>query len=533
MTNAIRTLVGGRVNQFQGIDTNISAPLLQHGVIADIIFDVKNLTEEKKNELKVLVDNPFAVDIMPANSVVAIITSNQQNLTNGSPTILFPFFQSHIMLPVQVGEQIIVIYDDYSYQGAQLGRWITRNPEGYQVEDLNYTHGDRRFDPNNNPGQENIAEQRNRIRNQTQPPKPSFPNGGGTPESYTLQLLKEEPGTNPYDKIVSETVAGKLHSFEVVSRWTKRPQELVLQGMNNSTIVLGQDRTGPAVREENNQIERKKYSGTIDIVAGRGRVVLQPNETGFAASKETSALVTQNTRNALELDKTPGVRNRRGNPKEGDPNFKNDAARIYVSMNTAGDSNFNLLHNQNGTSYPDNTLKIETQRAPISEAVGNSYVIQKADHIRIIARKSQDPNINGDILFIKEGTKDEDLAFFYIKQTGEIQFEGKKIYLGKSVIENETTYQPYIKFQEYKQTIKHLQEQIDLLKSYIEKTIGATLFSALNGTVAIPATPIASLASAAPIIQAATQAAVSTVENLSSQTENKINLCKSNKIFGE
>ena len=78
-----------------------------------------------------------------------------------------------------------------------------------------------------------------------------------------------------------------------------------------------------------------------------------------------------------------------------------------------------------------------------------------------------------------------------------------------------------------------MQEQIDLLKSYIEKTIGATLFSALNGTVAIPATPIASLASAAPIIQAATRAAVSTVENLSSQTENKINLCKSNKIFGE
>jgi hypothetical protein len=235
----------------------------------------------------------------------------------------------------------------------------------------------------------------------------------------------------------------------------------------------------------------------------------------------------------LELDKTPGIRNRRGNPKEGDPNFKNDAARMYVSMNTAGDTNFNLIHNQNGMSYPDKTLKIETQRAPISDTVGNSYVVHKADHIRIIARKSQEPNINGDILLIKEGTKDEDLGFFYIKQTGELQLEGKKIYLGKSVIENETTYQPYIKFQEYKQTIKHLQDQIDLLKSYIQQTIGTTLFTALNGTVAIPATPIASLARAAPLVQSATNTAVSAIESLSSQTENKINLCKSNKIFGE
>jgi hypothetical protein len=532
MTNVIRTLVGGRINQFPGIDTNISAPLLHYGVVIDIIYDVKSLTEEKKNELKSLVDNPFAVDIMPANSVVAVITSNQQNLTNGAPTIVFPFFQSHIMLPIQVGEQIIVIYDDYSYQGAQLGRWITRNLESFQIEDLNYTHGDRRYDPHNNPAQENVAELRNRIRNRTQNPRPSFPNGGGTPESFTLPPSKEEPGINPYDKIVFGTNAGKLHSFEVVSRWTKRPQELVLQGMNNTIIVLGQDRIGPANRDENNQIERRNYSGTIDIVAGRGRVILRPDENNFTAEKETSAPVVQNTRNFFEVDKTPNLRNRRANPKEGDPNFKNDAARIYVSMNTAGDTNFNLVHNQNGTSYPDNTLRIETQREQISDTIGNSYVIQKADHIRVIARKSQELNINGDVLIIKEGSKDEDLGFFYIKETGELQLEGKKIYLGKAVIDNESAYQPYIKFQEYKKTIKHLQEQIDILKSHIQE-ISQILFTAFNGAVAVPASPIASLTAAARIIQDIANEKIPLINNLSSQTENKINLCKSNKIFGE
>jgi hypothetical protein len=88
--------------------------------------------------------------------------------------------------------------------------------------------------------------------NQTGPQKPSFPNGGGTPETYTIKPSSEEPNVNPFDSIYTTSISAKMHSFEPVPRWTKRPQELVLQGMNNSLIMLGQDRVGPAARPESN-----------------------------------------------------------------------------------------------------------------------------------------------------------------------------------------------------------------------------------------------------------------------------------------
>lgn len=528
MSNIIRTLVGGRLNEFSGVDTRGQAPVVFTGVIFDIFNDINSLTEEKKNELKRLVSNPTFVDLMPMNSVLALVTSEQQS----SFSIIFPFFQSHLMLPVQVGEQIYIIYNDYSNDGGQLGRWISRPIESYTIEDVNYTHGDRKFDPITNNGQQDIVQVRNRIKNQTEPPKPSFPNGGGTQESFTLTPSRESPDVNPYDKIVSDTDAGKQHVFEPVPRWTKRPQELILQGMNNSMIMLGQDRISAAKRETNQTAERTKYSGTIDLVAGRGRIQLNPSENTTGEGKETSTLTVLNTRNKLETDKTPKVRNRQQNQREGDTNFKSDASRIYVSMNTAGDKNFRLVHDEDGMSYPDNTLKIETQVSEISETLGNAYVVCKSDHLRFIARKQETPSINGDILILKEGTKDVDLSYFFMEKTGKIQIEGQKIYFGKAVLEDSDSQQPYIKYQQYKQTVNHLQDQIDKLNNHI-KQLGDIIENAFKTAIAIPASPIASLTAASPQIQVLTNATNQEIDQLSNQTDNKITSCRSEKIFGE
>jgi hypothetical protein len=361
MSSSIRALVGGRLNQYNPPIVNTTAPTVFHAVVLEVFNDPKSLTNDDIEDLRKFVSNPELIDTMPANSVVARITSNNQNSTDSSATIVYPFFQSHIMLPVQAGEQIMIIYDDYAFQGNSLGRWITRTPEGSTVEDINFTHGDRRFDPSNNPGQKNAAEQRAVKNNQTGPQKPSFPNGGGTPETYTIKPSSEEPNVNPFDSIYTTSISAKMHSFEPVPRWTKRPQELVLQGMNNSLIMLGQDRVGPAARPESNPPDKLKFAGAVDIVTGRGRVPLDPTENTAPSNKQTSPLTVQNTRNKLEVDKTPFNRNRQPNKKEGDPDFKTDAARIYVSMNTLGDTNFKLLDGTNGISYPTKVLKLDQQ----------------------------------------------------------------------------------------------------------------------------------------------------------------------------
>ena len=53
-----------------------------------------------------------------------------------------------------------------------------------------------------------------------------------------------------------------------------------------------------------------------------------------------------------EIDKIPeltgaGV----DNANEGDPDFKNDLSRIYLSMNTDGDSNLSLAYPDTGESW--------------------------------------------------------------------------------------------------------------------------------------------------------------------------------------
>lgn len=523
---SFRTLVGGRLNQYRAPQTTNSPPAVFHAVVLDVIYDPKLLTDDDRNELRQFVSNPEFIDTMPQNTIVARITSNQQNATDTSAAIVYPFFQSHIMLPIQAGEQVMVIYDDYSYHGGILGRWITRTPEGYTVEDLNFTHGDRRFDPSNNPGQQDAAQQRSRRNNQSGPAAPSFPNGSGTQESFTLQPSSEEPNVNPFDTIAREANAAKLHTFEPVPRWTKRPQEFIIQGMNNSLIMLGQDRVGPATRPESSPPDKLKYSGTVDIVAGRGRVPLEPNQNTAPEGKDTSALTVQNSRNKLETDKTPFIRNRQPNAKEGDPNFKTDAARVYVSMSTAGDTNFKLLHSD--VTYAEKTLRPEQQPAGPNENVGSSYVIGKADHIRIVARKSTEPEIKGTVLVIKEGAADTDLAYLYIKEDGKIQLEGPEIYFGKATDKDE----PYIKWTKFKDTVDKLHEEIDYVKSALNSLLQA-LTTASPTSVCAPFSPDPAWTGLVPQIQPIQPQMESNISSKRSETNQAVTDSKSEKIFGQ
>lgn len=510
---------------------------LYRAVVLEVIFDPGSITAENKQKLKDNVQNPEFVETMPQNSVLAKIVAESHNNLSLAPVVVYPFFPPHLQMPIEAGEHIFIIYEDQAFQGSSLGRWMCRVQENYTVDDLNYTHADRRFDPTLNPELDRLSEERRRQQdNNSATPKntkPGFPNGTGASGAYTLE--QGDKGPNPYEAIFDSKTT-KQGTLEAVPRFVKRPQDFVVQGKNNTIIVLGQDRTGKAERPEraSDSKDKKSRAGAIDIIAGRGRIPALPtdNSPGNTEDKKTSALVVENTRGLLETDKNPSQRNRSPNPTEGDPSFEHDAARVLVTMNSVVDESFGLKH---GTklSYPDDTLKPTQPTAP-SEDVGCSYVLGKADHVRLIARKkTTGPVIKGTVLIVKEGTKDEDLAYLYVDENGNIQLEGKKIYLGKAVKTSESQQQPYIKYQEYKATIEHLQAQIDSLTNFITNTLGNTVSQGLKGSVAIPMLPVAGAVAAGVALQTAAQVLGLTMEASKGETPTKITACKSTKVFGE
>lgn len=124
--------------------------------------------------------------------------------------------------------------------------------------------------------------------------------------------------------------------LEPVPRYINAECEKVISNKNNAWIVLGRDR--PTSRLSGYGGLGDTHAASIDIVVGR---------MGYRARKVDAM----------------------GNPLSVDPNFKTDAARIYISQKTDIDTNFGLP----------------------AGAVGNikakSAIGLKADNVRIIGRE--------------------------------------------------------------------------------------------------------------------------------------------------
>ena len=492
-TNIARRLIEGNASniseELRSIHQTGNAPQYFRAVVTEVIYDPYFYSTEQKQQLKNNISNPEFIDSMPSNSIIArLITDNQDSFN--LPSLFYPFFQSHIMFPLIPGEQVFIIYEDYQKQGSSLGRWVTRIHEDINIEDQNFTHSDRRFLFEEEQRTSRATETRSQI--------PTFPNGGNNSESYSL---RPTGNTNPYEDIFRNAEGSKIQEYENIPRWRKRPQELVLQGMNNSIIILGQDRVAKAQRNTDDTREIKSRSGMIDIVAGRGRYPVTSNETSVPNNKKTSSLTIENSRHKFENDKTHA--NKQINQSEGDPDFQNDAARLLIAMNTKGDTNFKLIQSTDsnvGINFPANTLRnreVGSDSEPAT-TIGNSYAILKADHVRIVGRKSELPDggtINGSVLIAKEGVADQDLSYFYINKDGMMQLEGKKIFLGKAVtsdIASNDHAEPYIKWSVYNNQINELKTQINRLADHIQ-TMEDAFKRAFTLATAVPYSPVASL----------------------------------------
>lgn len=436
--------IGG---ELKSVQDQQSTNILQRAVVVDVINDISFYPPEDWELFKEQLNNPDFLDSCPRNSIFARIVTAGQDKRDEKMTLCYPFFPPHLCFPVKAGEQVWLITENPDTPGG-VGYWMCRIPEPDFIDDLNYTHGDRKFDTASQlstgekaeaaEGEEEeeapAAESEEEAGEEEVDPTPSFINGAGNPDSFSLS--EEEA----YETIVEESISYGSFTPEVVPRFTKRSADLVIQGSNNTLICLGEDRgwtseetaegadTSNAVKTE--EEAGRVYAGTIDIVVGRGRFL--PEADG-EEPELTAPRFAVNARENDETDKnpivtqaeaTPPEANRLANPVEGDPDFVNDSGRIYISMNTDADKNFSVSLEEN--------LEIESMGEDLADVDESPYIVVKSDEIRVLARKNEDKEINGSIRIVKEGTLGEDLATILILPDGTVQIDAERIRLGRT-----------------------------------------------------------------------------------------------------
>jgi hypothetical protein len=376
------------------------------------------------------------LDTIPRNTIIARITSMGEDKTSTSNVICYPFFPPHICLPVKAGEQVWVMFESPDVTN-KIGYWISRISEPDFVDDVNFTHSDRKFQNTTaKTSSDKVAASSGTAAN---PGPPGFFNGD--PDGQNGKTLRtEDEKEKPYDVIYNESIANKTFEMEPVPRYTKRPGDMVLQGSNNSLISLGQDRgwnkTARPTNKSNASNEKPKpFSGTIDIVAGRGRFPTSPNPDANEII-DTVPRVIRNAKGVLEVDKNPSVyindpkrskikENKLDKPVEGDPDFVHDASRLYVSMNTAGDKNFNSTEILPSFMKDNHSVK-DVDDAP--------FIIAKSNEIRIISRHTKPENgrkeEKGSIRIIREDSDGKKVCSLVMTSDGKILIDAEKIVIG-------------------------------------------------------------------------------------------------------
>ena len=430
---------------------------------------------------------------IPRNSVVVRRISRGADKSGNSACLCFPFFSSHMSMPVKPAEVVWVIFDRDS---NSTGYWITRVHGDETAEDVNYSHYDRSFS--------------DAKVEQTTASKAGVAPISTIVDDFPNISLRQTPGNNDYDLILS----GATHSYpnsalEPVPRYIKSPGDLVFQGSNNATIALTVDRGWPGSEDPATSLTSIssqtpfQFTGTVDIVTGRARWL------SIGESERTTPPTRTNRRAFSEVSKKvsdfPNSL-----PAEGDPDFFDDAARVYVSTSTNVDYNFGLS---------DFTPSMFDGGEPPAEVLGSS-IVAKADEIRIIARTDVDHEIAGSIRIIKEGKKDDDLSAIVMQPDGLIQISGRQIHLGRSSADGGLeegdsdapgTSQPYVKYKQLEDLLKAI---IADIKSFCD-------------TVNTHTTP----GYGAPSVQI--NQAVSSLKSAMETRESEIPQIRSTRIFGE
>lgn len=394
-------------------------------IVLEVIFDPTIIDESMKNYLKSLgAINIDAIESLPRNSIFAKQVSDGSPGSERPPMFVYPFF-AHLSLPIKPGEHVwVLMYPDLDKKAASIAYWMSRVVEPHVVDDVNHTHAPRTWDTTYVKGTKDAWEANTDI-------KYGYPNGRIIADSDgelsldapTAPLVDSPFSANTVQAIATAYVdlqnltnAGKISTIEPVPRFRKRPADFVIEGSNNTLIVMGTDRTDVVAEYDPDELDPEIQiakppqndlvgaAGAIDIVVGRG----QTDKTmGKIASNDDIDGVKEIAKSLKNDD--PAMKN------EGDPDFQTDRARIYLAQRTKPDMKMKLIdYNENFDDVidPDN---------------GCSAAIIKADKVRIIARSDieflvsgYETDANGNLKELTDVTK---MASVIIKKNGDIVFK--------------------------------------------------------------------------------------------------------------
>ena len=464
-----------RVDHSEEIQDIAHAPpskVFQRAIVVEVLNDVSLRTDEEIEALSQTTVAPEQLKYAPRNSLIVRLYASGADKAGTKDLLCYPFFPPYIAMPIKQGEQVWVFAESPDVP-QKVAYWITRIAEADFVDDINYTHGDRKFsisvgktgdlsDLEEEPEDEKQpedAEPPKEIKGLKDPEElpgpPAFNNGAteqGDDAATTLsQPQKEgapegevEEGDPIYEVIYTGSLGGQAFTMEPVPRFTKRPGDLVLQGSHNSMICLGTDRgwnviNRPESSENSNAFTPegeglRGFSGTVDIVAGRGMFAgeINPDKSELV---DTEPRVIENARGALEVDKNPAAyfgddirkevkANRQDIAVEGDPDFVHDASRVYVSMNTDGDANLGL------DVHTPEFVK-EAGATPINES---PYVILKSNEIRIVSRHTKEenerPKQEGSIRIVREDEDPTKACTITMLPGGKVLIDAEQIVIG-------------------------------------------------------------------------------------------------------
>jgi hypothetical protein len=343
-------------------------------VISDPPLDLENKDKEKHDQWKELnISNISYAPVLPRNTIIARRVGEKS-----PPMFVFPFFPSHLSLPCKPGECVWTMFEKPDMAAdSDMAFWFGRVMEPHISDDVNHSHPGRSYEISLYPGSKDVAEATDdedvwhELRNY-----PVKKNEEGRYSPGIGGILGGE-SEDIFERLISNSDASRLISYDVVPRFRKRPGDVVLEGTNNSLIVLGTDRVGAI---EKKGVEFDDYAGSIDLVAGRG----QTQETFGKVASTTSIQDADGKKKGSEIKKELNKSIKDLQTKEGDPDFTNDRSRILISQKTWVDRNFNL------SDFNKNPKKKVTDSHD-----GDAAIVVKSDKIRLIARSDIEIIVTG------------------------------------------------------------------------------------------------------------------------------------------
>ena len=423
------------------------SPILIKGVVEEIIYIPETFDFES---FRTRVEDPKVLLDVPANSLLIRVITGKEYKSSGKLLLCHPLLPQHLQMPIKVGEHV------FFFRYGNLGYWLARVPDVRSVEDVNYSHGDRRH--MHAPENESTVDQANNASGDAKKKTGIFNNGGGAEDQVNFAA------NDSYEKIFESSTSNNSVTREPVPFFLKRPGDLVLQGSNNTLICLGQNR-GWTKADEEFEVSNVVYdealteSGAIDIVVGRGRYTpMNPatdSEDGDAPIRTSARTMTNENEGQLEANRMSLLNDVPVSLPEGDPDFEYDAARFNISMKASYDESFYILKDTNDNdllptmpNWPDDASPAsETEGrgdgSPIEPQVDQSYSVLKSDQIRLIARRQEEnvnglrdevPEINGSIKIIKEGVRNSEAgdgqAVIIMQPDGTIMIDGPTVIIG-------------------------------------------------------------------------------------------------------